>query len=373
MSELRKNYLQIVDDVLKVHEDIDERLKLVEEKEKQLAKLNVIMEERCKSAKTKITLDVGGKKFSSAKSTLLRFEGTYFHAMLSSDHWQPDEDGSYFIDRNPKYFGLILDYLRTGELNMKNLELHEVEQLEKDFDYFQLKFPSPLDSNVLSFQLQQILIEWLGNQKRTLKLLYQGSRDGYRATNFHQKCENKGATITIIKSSSGHLFGGYTSQSWDSSGNYKSDPLAFIFTLTNPFDIPPTKFPIQQAGNAIHARMEYDDMTAGNIWSRATEFNLSNRYAPYTLRTEKIPKNQYNPDFGPTEDDYCGYAIYGRNDYGPTFGSGIDIYVADNCNQNDNSYFGFPYTYRDTTGKGKNIFTGSSNFQVEEIEIFLVQ
>lgn len=31
-----------------------------------------------------------------------------------SGTWQPGEDGMYFIDRNPQYFQLILDYLRTG-------------------------------------------------------------------------------------------------------------------------------------------------------------------------------------------------------------------------------------------------------------------
>jgi len=204
MSDIRKDYQQAVDNLLKVQETIDNRLKLVEEKEKRWHELNKVMEERSKKAKTKITLDVGGKKFSCAKSTLLRFEGTYFHAMLTSDHWQPDEDGSYFIDRNPKYFGLILDYLRTGEIDLQHLESHEITKVEKDFDYFQLKFPTPpLDSKLLTFQFHRILIKWIGNQKRDLKLLYRGTRDGYHAADFHNKCNNKGATLIIIKSTNG--------------------------------------------------------------------------------------------------------------------------------------------------------------------------
>ncbi len=34
---------------------------------------------------------------------------------------------------------------------------------------------------------------------------------------FHRLCDNKGATITIIRSTSGWIFGGFTSASWTSS------------------------------------------------------------------------------------------------------------------------------------------------------------
>lgn len=47
--------------------------------------------------------------------------------MLCSDHWKPNDDGAFFIDRNPKHFGRILDYLRTGKL--RTADLHK-EQLE---------------------------------------------------------------------------------------------------------------------------------------------------------------------------------------------------------------------------------------------------
>ena len=37
----------------------------------------------------------------------------------------------------------------------------------------------------------------------------------------------------IILNANGFIFGGFTSTSWDSSGQYKSDPNAFLFSLTN--------------------------------------------------------------------------------------------------------------------------------------------
>ena len=65
------------------------------------------------------------------------------------------------------------------------------------------------------------------------ELIYRATTDGFAATTFHSKCDNKGPNISIIKSESGYIFGGYTSLSWDVSGSYASDNSnPFIFSLT---------------------------------------------------------------------------------------------------------------------------------------------
>lgn len=81
---------------------------------------------------SRIVLDVGGERFTTSKSTLLRAEDSFFTAMLASGFWQPCEDGTYFIDRNPKYFGRILDYLRTGKLHITDLNFEQLEWYEID-------------------------------------------------------------------------------------------------------------------------------------------------------------------------------------------------------------------------------------------------
>ena len=40
-------------------------------------------------------------------------------------------------------------------------------------------------------------------------------------------------TLTVIKSESGNVFGGYTDKCWHSKGGLVSDPNAFIFSLIN--------------------------------------------------------------------------------------------------------------------------------------------
>ena len=69
-------------------------------------------------------------------------------------------------------------------------------------------------------------------------LLYRGSRDGFSAKDFHSKCDGHPNTLTILKAKhSSYIFGGFTSVYWEvglqARGTWKSDPNAFIFSLTN--------------------------------------------------------------------------------------------------------------------------------------------
>lgn len=42
-----------------------------------------------------------------------------------------------------------------------------------------------------------------------IEILYQGSTDGFQAKIFHEKCDDKGPTLTIILANN-RIFGGYT-------------------------------------------------------------------------------------------------------------------------------------------------------------------
>jgi len=63
--------------------------------------------------------------------------------------------------------------------------------------------------------------------------LYRGTRDTFTAPKFHELCDNKGPTLSIIKSKDGKVFGGYTSASWSSVRGYKKDEKAFLFSLSS--------------------------------------------------------------------------------------------------------------------------------------------
>lgn len=75
------------------------------------------------------------------------------------------------------------------------------------------------------------------NSNENWKLLYRGSRDGFEASDFHKKCDNKPKTLTIVKSTTGCIFGGYTEVEWyqidPNQGHYKTDNKSFVFSLVN--------------------------------------------------------------------------------------------------------------------------------------------
>jgi hypothetical protein len=77
--------------------------------------------------------------------------------------------------------------------------------------------------------------------------LYRASENGFEATDFHANCDNKPKTLTIIKSTNGNIFGGYTDSSWDPTKNNEhiSDRNAFLFSLIN-LHKQPTKIKINQ-------------------------------------------------------------------------------------------------------------------------------
>jgi hypothetical protein len=65
---------------------------------------------------SKVKLNVGGKIFVTTLTTLQR-EPDSVLASIASGRWTPSAaDGAFFIDRNPRVFECILDYLRSDEI-----------------------------------------------------------------------------------------------------------------------------------------------------------------------------------------------------------------------------------------------------------------
>ena len=80
---------------------------------------------------------------------------------------------------------------------------------------------------------QKLFKNWFDNRNFKSELLFRKSRDGSKPEDFHNKCDNKGNTITIIETTNGYIFGGYTELEWDKSEKFKKDNSTFIFSLNN--------------------------------------------------------------------------------------------------------------------------------------------
>ncbi|GES92992.1 BTB/POZ protein [Rhizophagus clarus] len=70
------------------------------------------------------------------------------------------------------------------------------------------------------------------NGQYEYNLLLRGSRDGFGVKEFKLKCNNKGATIVVIKlKNPNKIIGGYNPIQWNSSGNYLNTDKSFIFSF----------------------------------------------------------------------------------------------------------------------------------------------
>ncbi|EDO47979.1 predicted protein, partial [Nematostella vectensis] len=65
-----------------------------------------------------VHLNIGGKHFTVSRRTLMEDSSTLFHALLSNPKIKPQADGCYFINRDPKHFRYILNFIRTGIANL---------------------------------------------------------------------------------------------------------------------------------------------------------------------------------------------------------------------------------------------------------------
>lgn len=72
-----------------------------------------------------IQLNVGGQRFTTSESTLTwPGQATFFAALLSERiPSRKDESGAIFIDRDPKIFSIILNYLRTRDVLVDSSDL----------------------------------------------------------------------------------------------------------------------------------------------------------------------------------------------------------------------------------------------------------
>ncbi len=114
------------------------------------------------------------------------------------------------------------------------------------------------------------------------------------------------------------MFGGHTSAIWSSSNLYKTDATAFLFSLINR-ENRPCKSVVKSPG---------------------------------------------------------AYAIYDHASYGPTFGGGHDLNIANNSDSNMNSYSNWGHSYSSLytygSAQAQSFFAGFRYFQVKEIEVFQI-
>jgi hypothetical protein len=188
----------------------------------------------------RVKFNVGGQYFETKAKTLNNEKETFFTAMFSEQfNTKPGEDGAHFIDRDPTYFRFILKYLRDpGDVTQwidglkSHLDEFQMSELEAEVAFYGLlgfsaeiaKVSSPCSAvgnfGLITGNEATQLETWIG-KKGAWTLLYQATKNGFASANFHPCCDNKGATVCIIKTTNGSIFGGYAAGHWHSSGTYE--------------------------------------------------------------------------------------------------------------------------------------------------------
>ncbi|EXX58436.1 uncharacterized protein OCT59_020140 [Rhizophagus irregularis] len=97
-------------------------------------------------------------------------------------------------------------------------------------------------SRIITQQHVELISKWIDRLEITdqlipsyeFKLLFSGSRDGLDRDKFHEICDNKLRTVTIVKvKGSNEILGGYNPLEWKSNGNYGITKDSFIFSFNS--------------------------------------------------------------------------------------------------------------------------------------------
>jgi len=137
---LEAEYLKL----LEKQNEIERQSKLLEDQQRNLSFIPTVFnqDERI------IKLNVGGVIFMTTKLSLTSQKGTFFEKEFSQKSNLPkDENGAYFIDRDPTYFRHILNFLRHGTMNIEILSNNEKIEILDQAKFYNipllLQFLSP--------------------------------------------------------------------------------------------------------------------------------------------------------------------------------------------------------------------------------------
>ena len=128
-----------------------------------------------------------------------------------------------------------------NEISKKNKEIiyikKELKELKDEFRRKRLLDNSFNFSKIIKLKEEKNkLISWISEKGiiKEIKLLYSSKRDGDGFSPFYNKCSNISPTLSLIKTTKGRKFGGFTFGKWnDKQGILKTDIEAFLFSLNN--------------------------------------------------------------------------------------------------------------------------------------------
>ena len=127
-----------------------------------------------------------------------------------------------------------LNIEQKNEISNLKTELIELNNFKKQISFLFKYIIINLDSIIIDNIAQNsILKNWINpNKNIKANLLYRLSRNGPEIATFHNLCDNKGATLTLIHIKYiGDKIGFFVNSSFDSVSDWKNDNNSFLFNL----------------------------------------------------------------------------------------------------------------------------------------------
>ena len=154
---------------------------------------------------------------------------------------------------NIKKFGKIGDFSNFGSSILKKDDINKIEAIinwiKQKTNKNQIEFQKIFDMNI----------------------------NGSSSKDFHNYCDNKGPTLTIIKTTKNKIFGGFTPLDWNNNGynKYDKDNQTFIFSLDliKKYDL------IDKNKTAIYCNSQYGPYFGGRDFSIENNMKKGETYA----------------------------------------------------------------------------------------------
>jgi hypothetical protein len=284
-------------------EKISSRLSQVETHQKSMELKLKEVEDRCKSSEELfVTQESELRRVSTSLCLIDDRETQHFSAVSESSHEEslkPREE--------------LIKLKQAIDRVSSEFSSHQ-SKFAQQLKHLSLDCRGRLDSTIIS-GLPAIFEDF---RTKSIRLLYRGSRDGFSASDFHRCCDKIPNTLTLLQTTKGSIFGGFTPIAWSSGpgeNKYDSSCQSFVFSLKNPWNRPAQKFSLK---------------------------------SDPSLRS-----------------------IHCDSSYGPVFGDGSDFGIENPLNGPEKGWSNFWKSYTNDTGiDSQTFFDGQFRFTVKEIEVF---
>ena len=242
--------------------------------------------------------------------------------------------------------------LEIEENNKKRKKQSEIEENEKIDEQNAKKRKEGENSLIISEEQKKILEKYISetlketdNSKKVWELRYRGTEDGFSSKDFHSKCDVLNfPTITIVETTNGSVFGGFTTKNWDSVDHHILDSNSFIFSIFNSVNPSraPIKIPCSKCDFAIYCHPNYGP-TFGKSGDICLFFNL---FAFFFVKNSFISFGDKKGVYTNSNVNLCSYT-----------------------NLNDSYDAGMKFE----SDEAKNFFCGSYRFTTSQCEVFSIE